>query len=219
MRLEVDPVVGDPVLREVVGPDPLGAIDGADLAGAVRRGVGLGLFLGQDLQSRREDLHGAGLVLQLRAFVLAGDDDPGGQVGDAHSRVGGVHALAALAGGPVDVDAQIRLIDLDLFDLFGFGVDQHPGRRSVHAPLGFSDGDPLDAVHAALPFQSRPDPVGRVALAADGDGGFLVPAEVGERLVQNGHRPSAPFGVADVHPSQVGGEQRRFLTTFTGFDL
>ena len=30
--LEADAVVGDPVLGEVVGPDPLGAVDGADLA-------------------------------------------------------------------------------------------------------------------------------------------------------------------------------------------
>src|SRR6185312_10768429 len=31
VRLEADPVVGDPVLREVVGPNPLAAVDRADL--------------------------------------------------------------------------------------------------------------------------------------------------------------------------------------------
>ena len=36
------------------------------------------------------------LFLQLRAFVLAGHHDPGGQMGDSHRGVGGVDALTAL---------------------------------------------------------------------------------------------------------------------------
>ena len=63
VRLEVDPVIGDAVLGEVVGADPLAAVDGADLAGPVGRGVGLRLFLGERLQSRGEHLHRARLVL------------------------------------------------------------------------------------------------------------------------------------------------------------
>ena len=47
VRLEVDPVIGDPVLREVVGADALAAVDGADLAGPVGGRVGLRLLLGQ----------------------------------------------------------------------------------------------------------------------------------------------------------------------------
>src|SRR6185295_14841384 len=50
VRLEVDPVIGDAVLGEVVGADPLAAVYGADLARAVRRGVGTCLLLGQGLQ-------------------------------------------------------------------------------------------------------------------------------------------------------------------------
>ncbi len=56
-----------------------------------------GLLLGQRLQPRGQHLHGAGLVLQLGALVLAGDHDAGGQVGDADRGVGGINALAALA--------------------------------------------------------------------------------------------------------------------------
>src|SRR3954454_17274354 len=43
VRLVVDAVVGDAVLREVVGAHALGAVDGADLAAPVRRCLGLGL--------------------------------------------------------------------------------------------------------------------------------------------------------------------------------
>ena len=154
VRLEVDPVVGDPVLREVVGADALAAVDGADLAGPVGRRVGLRLLLGQRLQARGEHLHRAGLVLQLRPLVLAGDDDAGGQVGDAHRGVGGVDALTALARRPVDVDAQIRFVDLDLLDLLGLRVDQYAGRRGVHAALRLGDGHPLHPVHAAFELQS-----------------------------------------------------------------
>ena len=42
--LVAGPVVGDPVLREVVRADPLTAVDGADLAGAVGGGIGLRLL-------------------------------------------------------------------------------------------------------------------------------------------------------------------------------
>src|SRR5689334_24963972 len=78
VRLEVDPVVGDAVLREVIRPDSLAAVDGADLAGPVGRRVGLCLVFGQGLQPRSQHLHGADLVLQLAAFVLTGHDDAGG---------------------------------------------------------------------------------------------------------------------------------------------
>ena len=45
VRLEADPVVGDAVLREVVGADPLGAVDGADLAAPRGRRLAVGLLL------------------------------------------------------------------------------------------------------------------------------------------------------------------------------
>jgi hypothetical protein len=43
--------------------------------------------------------------LQLRALVLALDDDAGGKVGDADGGVGLVDVLAAGTGGAVGVDA------------------------------------------------------------------------------------------------------------------
>ena len=170
-----------------------------------------------DLQPGGQHLHCAGLVLQLRALVLAGDDDAGGQVRDADRRIGGVDALAALARRPVDVDAQIGFVDLDLLDLLGFGVDQHACGRRVHAALRLGDRNALHPVHAAFELQPRPHTVGRVALAGDRQRGVLVAAEIRAGLVENGDVPAVPFGVADVHAGQVGGEQRRLLAALAGF--
>ena len=63
--------------------------------------------------ARGQHLHRTGLVLQLGPFVLTGHHHSGRQMGDAHRAVGGVHTLAAFARGPVDVDAQIGLVDLN----------------------------------------------------------------------------------------------------------
>jgi hypothetical protein len=99
-------------------------------------------------------------------------------VSDAHRRVGGVDALAALARRPVDVNAQIGLVDLDLFDFFGFGVDEHACGRRMNPALRFGDRDPLHAVHSALELQPRPHTVGRVALAPDRQRRVFIAAEV-----------------------------------------
>src|SRR5712692_8469401 len=105
--LVTDPVVGDAVLREVVGADPLGPVHGPDLAApfGLRLGLRVGLRLGE--QPRAQDAQRLLLVLQLAFLVLAGHDDPGGQMGDPHGRVGGVHALAAGPGRPENVHAQV----------------------------------------------------------------------------------------------------------------
>ena len=104
-------------------------------------------------------------------------------------------------------------------DLFGLGVHEHAGRRSVHAALRFGHRHPLHAVHAAFELEPRPHAVGRVALAPDRQRRVLVAAEVREGLVENRDGPAVPLGVSDVHPGQVGGEKRRLLATLTGLDL
>ncbi len=88
-------MVGEAVLREVVGADLLAAVAGAYLLLAV---LGLELVdaLGFDLvEAGAEDAHGLLAVLDLGFFVLAGDDGLRGQVRDADGGVGGVDGLAA----------------------------------------------------------------------------------------------------------------------------
>src|SRR5450631_1107881 len=57
-----------------------------------------------------EHIHRGGAVLDLRALVLAGDDEAARDVGDAHGGVGGVDALAARTAGAVDVDADVLFL-------------------------------------------------------------------------------------------------------------
>src|SRR5215469_9435233 len=69
--LKPDPVVGYPVLREVVGADPLGPVDRRYLAAALGGGLRVGLLLGDREQPRPQHAHGLLLVLELALLVLA----------------------------------------------------------------------------------------------------------------------------------------------------
>ena len=129
---EVDAVVGDPALREVVGADLGAAVAGRDLRLALRRVLRLLLLQLGVVEARAQHLHRLRAVLDLRALVLAGDDEAGRQVGDAHGGVGGVDALPAGAAGAVDVDAEVLLLDVDVH-LLDLGQHRHGGGRGVDA--------------------------------------------------------------------------------------
>ncbi|KAG1647641.1 hypothetical protein GQR58_030422 [Nymphon striatum] len=68
-------------------------------------------------------------------------------VGDADSRVGGVHGLAAGARGPEHVDLQVVFVDLD-FDFGCFGKHRDGRRGRMDATLRFGHGYTLDSVDA-----------------------------------------------------------------------
>src|SRR5581483_9947890 len=100
-----------------------------------------------------------------------GDDDAGGQVGDAHRGVGLVHVLAAGAGRAVGVDAQVRVIHLDL-DVFDLGQHGDGGGGGVDAPLRLGVRHALYAVDAALELQATEH-----AVALDGGDDLFVAAD------------------------------------------
>src|SRR6266571_6942258 len=124
---EVDAVVGDPVLREVVGADFLRAVPGPHL-GAALAGP-RGLLLGDHAieQPGAQDLERLDLVLELGLLVLALHLEARGEVGDAHRAVRGVDALPAGSPGAKHVDAQVFLLDLHV-ELLGLRQDGD-GRR------------------------------------------------------------------------------------------
>src|SRR5690606_2469555 len=64
-------VVGDAVFREVVGADPLGAVDGADLAAPRLAVLRVARVLGGGEETGAQDAHRRLLVLQLALLVLA----------------------------------------------------------------------------------------------------------------------------------------------------
>src|SRR5579862_7361944 len=72
---EADAVIGDAVLREVVGADLLGAVARADLR-APRLALGRRALLLLDVvEPRAQQLHGRRAVLVLRLLLLAVDDE------------------------------------------------------------------------------------------------------------------------------------------------
>src|ERR1035437_1177565 len=97
-----------------------------------------------------EDVQRRGLVLDLRALVLADDDDATWDVREPHGGVRRIHALAALAGGTVNVGADFVLRDLDLNFIGDFGDDIHGAEGGVAALVRIERADAHEPVHAAL---------------------------------------------------------------------
>src|SRR5437667_7483405 len=149
---QADAVIGDAVLRDIVGADFLGAVAGLDLPAAFGGESGLALFLLLLVQARAENAHGFGAILDLRFFVLLGNDEYTRNVRDAHGGVCGVDGLAAGAGRTERVDTQILGFDFDI-NFVGFRKNRNGGRGSVNAALCFGGGNTLDTVHAAFVFQ------------------------------------------------------------------
>ena len=130
---QVDPVVGHPPLREVIGSDPLGPIARADLALAVRRAFAVHLLALDVVEPGAQYLHRLGAVLVLRLFRRR-HDQPRRQVRDTHGRVGRVDVLAAGARRTIGIDAAIAFVDLDVDRVIDHRID--PDRREGRVAAG-----------------------------------------------------------------------------------
>src|ERR1044072_3738089 len=147
-----DAVVGDAVLGKIVGTDFFAAVTRADEVTSV--GAELGVFFidfGLE-QAGAQDTHSFVFIFGLGFFVLVGDDQAGRQVGDAHGRVGGVNALAAVATAAKHVDFEVAGVDFDV-GFFGLRQDGHGDRAGMDAALAFGDGHTLDAVDAGFELE------------------------------------------------------------------
>ena len=147
---QVDAVIGEAVLRKIVGSDSFGTIAGTDHVLSFRAEL---RFFGGTLRRkdfRAQDGHAFFLVLVLGAFLFGLDDDTGRQVCDSDGGVGFIDMLTAGAAGAVGVDSQIFGAD-DEF-IFGFGFRECGygcgGGMDTSLRLGF--GDTLDAVTASF---------------------------------------------------------------------
>src|SRR5215813_15080109 len=87
---EPGPMILDQLVgMERIGPDLAAEGDLLLLPGQLGQLLAL-LLLGDLVEPRLENSHGRVAIAQLRALVLAGDDDPGRQMRDTHRRVGGI---------------------------------------------------------------------------------------------------------------------------------
>src|SRR5439155_792496 len=137
-------VVGAEVLDELVGMEDIAA----DLAPEAGRDDGSPLlrqlllaFLLEPLgEARTEDLHGRVLVRRLRALVLALDDDPRRDMRDPDGRIRLVDVLAAGARGPVGVDPQVVVLDVQLDVVGEERRDDHlrEARVAAASPASYS---------------------------------------------------------------------------------
>src|SRR4029453_12146997 len=200
-------------LREVVGADALAALTGAHLAPAVRRDGRRLLLLRALEQAGLQPPQGLRPVLDLRALVLAGDHQPGGQMGQPHRGVGGVDTLAARTGGAIDVDLDILLVHLDV-DVLGFREHRHRHGGGVDAPARLGGGHALDAVHTALELEPAPGPA---PLHQRHD--FLEPAYPGGMAVHDLPLPALALRVLGVHAEQLGREEAGLVAARAGADL
>src|SRR5439155_25135424 len=111
VQRELDAVVAHAVLRIIVGSNLLAALAGADhpatLGGELRL-----LLLALDVEKAAlQHLERLRLVLQLRALVLALDDEAGRLVLDLNGAVRRVDALPAGPAAPGDRDLEILLVE------------------------------------------------------------------------------------------------------------
>ena len=141
----VDTVIGNAVLREVVGADFLAAVPCSDERFAGIGGVGAVLGNLALEEAATENGHGLDAVLLLGTLVLHSNHNTGREVGDADSGVGRIDALAAVATGAIDIDAKILGVNLEVM-LLSLWEDGNSGGTGVNAALALCYGDALDAV-------------------------------------------------------------------------
>ena len=134
-------------------------------------------------------------------------------MGDAHGAVGGVDALAAVAGGAVHVDAQVLGVDGHI-EVLHLRQHRHGAGAGVDAPAGFGGGHALHAVHAAFKLEAA-----ERALAHDGEHRLLHAAQLGHVVADRLHAEAVALGVARVHAKQQRAEQRRLVAARALADL
>ena len=206
-------MVGDPALRVVVGADLGRAVAGAHHGAPLLRAGGFLLGDHPVEEARPQHLHRLRLVLQLGLLVLLLHHEAGGDVGDAHRAVGGVHALAAGTGRAEDVDLEVVGVDADVH-LLGFRQHGHRGGGGVDPPLRLGGGNALHAVDARLAAQ---EPV-RV-LATHRDDRLAQAAHVAVTHRDRLPGEAVPLDEALVHAVQIGAEERRLVAAGAGTEL
>jgi hypothetical protein len=150
----------------------------------------------------------------LRAVVLALHHDVGGDVRDAHRRLGLVDVLAAGARGAVDVDAQVGRVDLHFDRLVHLGVDEDVGERGVAARVRVERRLAHQAVHAVLGAQ-----VAVGVFAGDLQRRVLDARDLAVGLLQQLGAKALLVAVLEVHAQQHRGPVLRLGAAGAGLDI
>src|SRR5450759_2057096 len=203
-RLHAGPVVLDHLVRvEDVAPD-LVAPAGLDVLALELPQLDLLLLQAPFQEPGREHLCRGLAVLRRRALVLAGHDDPRGDVRQADGRV---RLLDVLPAGPrraVVLHPDLVPVELHLGDILHLGHHLDERERGLAAFLGIVRADPDQPVHASLGAQPAVGPP-----TVDVEGHALEAGLLALGLVQDLGREAVAFGPAQEHPEEhlrpVGG--------------
>ena len=134
-------------------------------------------------------------------------------MGEADCGVGRVDALAAFAGGAVNVHADVGFVELDV-DVFGdLGDHIDSAKRRVTALVGIERADAHEAVDAALGLG-----VAVGVFAFDQDGGFADAGGVAGLHVHELDGVIAPLGPAGIHAKHDIGPVVGLGATGAGLD-
>ena len=108
------------------------------------------------VQTGLEHTHRGLLVLELRALVLALNDDIGGKVSDTNGGIGLVDMLSTFTGRAVGIYAKFILIDLYLrVVVIQFGYDINGTKGSMPPFVRVEGTDPDESMNAALTPNDR----------------------------------------------------------------
>ena len=146
----------------------------------------------------------------MLGFFRAGYHHTGRQVGNAHSRIGLIDVLTTRATGAIGIDAQIRIIDIDL-DILDLRQDRDRGRRGMDSTLRLSIWHALHPVHAAFKLQAA-----KHAVAIDRGNDFLKAARIAFGQGLNLDPPALKLGIALIHTKKVAREQGRLVAAGPG---
>src|SRR5215207_6542395 len=148
-------------------------------------------------EPRPQDAHRDLAVLVLAPLVLALHHEAGREVRDPDRRVGLVYVLPASPRGPVRIDLQVLLVNLDLHLVVYDGGYGDRGEARVPPATGVERADPDEPVDAAL-RREEPESV----LPRDSEGGALYPGLLTLGVLDDLEGETAPLGPAPVHPGE-----------------
>src|SRR5918998_4906547 len=208
-------LAGAVVLDQLVGVEDVGSDLGSPLyiclLATLRGDLALPLLALELEEASPQDAHRDLAVLVLAALVLALHHDARRQVRDPDRRVGLVDVLTTRSGGPVGVDLQVLLVDLDVYLIVYDRGDGDRGEARVPPRRGVERADPHQAVYPPL---RREQPEG--VLPRDGEGRALYAGLVAFGVLDD-LEPEAPtLGPAPVHPREHLGPVLRVDATCPG---
>lgn len=147
-----DAVIGDPVLRKIVGADLFASVACSHLCEASRSELFVALRFFKSIDTGPEDSERFFPVLKLGSLILALDHDTGRDVYHPYRGFRFVDVLASGTTSSAHGYVEVLIADLHV-ELIDFRQDGDRHRAGVDTAFVFRCRDPLDTMDASLEFE------------------------------------------------------------------